>query len=64
LAVTDHGKAVQQINELEYVHGEIYANIWFSNRIARISPETGQVRGWIDLAGIIPVVELRSEGAV
>lgn len=64
VAVTDHGKPVQQINELEYIHGEIYANIWFSNRIARISPETGHVLGWIDLAGIIPVVELRSNDSV
>lgn len=64
VAVTDHGKAVQQINELEYIHGEIYANIWFSNRIARISPETGRVLGWIDLSGIIPVVELRSNDSV
>jgi glutamine cyclotransferase len=36
----------------------------FSNRIARISPETGQVLGWIDLSGIIPVVELRSNDSV
>ncbi len=64
LPVTDHGKAVQQINELEYVRGEVYANIWFSNRIARISPKTGHVLGWIDLTGIIPVVEIRNDNSV
>lgn len=64
VTVTDHGKPVQRINELEYIDGEIYANIWFSNKIARISPETGRVLGWIDLAGILPVVELRSNDAV
>ena len=44
---------VENLNELEYVKGEIYANIWKSDRIARISPETGLVTGWIDLAGIL-----------
>lgn len=52
--VTDRGKAVQELNELEYIHGEIYANVWHTDRIARISPVTGQVLGWIDLAGLLP----------
>jgi glutamine cyclotransferase len=52
--VTDQGAPVTQLNELEYVHGQIYANIWHADRIARISPETGKVLGWIDLAGILP----------
>ena len=42
-----------RINELEYVQGEIYANIWQTERIARIDPLTGQVIGWIDLKGIL-----------
>jgi len=41
------------INELEYIKGEIYANIWQTERIARINPLTGQVIGWIDLKGIL-----------
>ena len=41
------------INELEYIQGEIYANIWQTERIARIDPLTGQVVGWIDLKGIL-----------
>lgn len=54
IEVTDHGKAVQELNELEYIHGEIYANIWHSDRIARISPADGHVIGWINLAGLLP----------
>ena len=41
------------LNELEWVKGEIYANIWQTDRIARIDPRTGQVVGWIDLAGLL-----------
>ena len=41
------------INELEWVKGEIYANIWQSDRIARIDPKTGKVVGWIDLTGLL-----------
>ena len=64
LAVSDHGKPVDQLNELEYVHGQIYANVWMTNRIARISPTTGEVLGWIDLSGLLPVVEQSSSDAV
>ncbi|MBT9331055.1 glutaminyl-peptide cyclotransferase [Paracidobacterium acidisoli] len=64
LSVTDHGKPVTQLNELEYVHGEIYANVWYTNKIVRISPQTGKVLGWIDLTGIIPASELHDPGAV
>ncbi len=44
---------VTMLNELEYVEGEIWANIWHSDLIARISPEDGTVLGWIDLAGLL-----------
>jgi len=54
VTVKDHGTPVTQLNELEYVRGEIYSNVWHSNRIARISPATGQVLGWIDLSGLLP----------
>jgi glutamine cyclotransferase len=64
IAVTDHGAPVKELNELEYIHGEIYANIWYSNKIARISPETGRVLGWIDLSGILSASELHDPGAV
>jgi glutamine cyclotransferase len=48
---------VSSLNELEYVDGEIYANVWPTDRIARISPRTGEVLGWIDLGGILPASE-------
>ncbi|QNI38336.1 glutaminyl-peptide cyclotransferase [Edaphobacter sp. 4G125] len=54
IVVKDGSTPVQMLNELEYVKGEIYANIWHSDRIARISPQDGHVIGWIDLAGILP----------
>jgi glutamine cyclotransferase len=49
--VHDNGN-VRNINELEYVNGEVYANIWRTDKIARIDPNTGQVKAWIDLTGI------------
>lgn len=56
IEVRDHRKAVLHINELEYIKGEIYANIWDSGYIARISPQTGEVLGWIDLRGLYQCV--------
>ncbi|MEE8620595.1 MAG: glutaminyl-peptide cyclotransferase [Syntrophobacteria bacterium] len=44
---------VSRLNELEYVQGEIYANVWKTDRIARISPQTGEVVGWINLEGLL-----------
>jgi len=44
---------VSRLNELEYVQGEIYANVWKTDHIARISPQTGEVVGWIDLEGLL-----------
>jgi glutamine cyclotransferase len=64
LAVRDRGSPVGQLNELEYVRGEIWANIWQADRIARISPETGDVIGWVDLAGILPAGERLQADAV
>lgn len=53
LTVKYRGVPVDDLNELEIVKGEIFANVWQSQRIARISPETGQVTGWIDLSGLL-----------
>ena len=52
LTVTEDGKPVFNLNELEWVKGEIYANIWQQNRIARIDPGSGKVLGWIDLTSM------------
>ena len=60
LRVHDAGRPVTRLNELEYVRGEIYANVWPTDRIARISPETGQVLGWIDLSGLLTPAERTS----
>jgi glutamine cyclotransferase len=51
--VTDDKGSVQNLNELEYVNGEIFANVLYSYRIARIDPKSGKVVGWIDLTGIL-----------
>jgi glutamine cyclotransferase len=64
VTVKDHGIPVKELNELEYVHGEIYANIWYSDRIARISPATGKVLGWIDLTGLLPQSQRSNRDAV
>jgi len=53
ITVQDRGQPVLNLNELEFVRGEIYANVWQTDRIVRISPADGRVLGWIDLAGIL-----------
>ena len=53
LKVHDGTAPVAQLNELEFVEGEIFANVWQTDRIARISPQTGEVTGWIDLTGLL-----------
>jgi glutamine cyclotransferase len=50
--------------KLEYVHGEIYANVWHTDQIARISPRTGKILGWIDLSGLLNKKELTDPEAV
>ena len=57
LTVRDGGKPVLNLNELEYIKGEVFANVWQTDRIARISPKTGEVTGWIDLKGLLPASE-------
>lgn len=52
--VTAAGQPVEQLNELEWVEGEVFANVWQTDRIARIDPKTGRVTGWIDLTGLLP----------
>ena len=54
ITVRDANGPVLNLNELEYVKGEIYANVWTTERIVRISPKDGRVTGWIDLTGLLP----------
>ena len=56
------GGPLDRLNELEYVQGKIYANVWKTDRIAIISPSTGEVVGWIDLEGLLSPAE-RMSGA-
>ena len=57
LTVTDRNTFVSRLNELEYINGEIWANIWKENRIARIDPASGKVTGWVDLSGLVALAE-------
>jgi len=52
VTVTADGKPLDDINELEWVKGQILANVWMTDRIARIDPQTGRVTGWIELSGL------------
>jgi glutaminyl-peptide cyclotransferase len=60
--VTDEGKPVENLNELEWVKGELFANIWQTDRIARIDPKTGKVVGWIDLTGLLAPSDIVDTG--
>ena len=54
IEVYDNEKKVDKLNELEYINGEIWANIWMTDLIARIDPVSGKVLGYIDLKGLLP----------
>ena len=60
ITVTEDGKPVSQLNELEWVDGKIWANIWRSDRIVIIDPDTGQVAASLALHGLLPDSERRS----
>ena len=62
--VTDQNRPIRELNELEYVKGEIYANVWHDNRIATIDPQSGRVNSWIDLTGLMPESEQLDPEAV
>jgi glutaminyl-peptide cyclotransferase len=57
VTVTDNGRPVTDLNELEWVKGEVYANVWQTDRIARIDPKTGKVAGWIDCSGLLTAAD-------
>lgn len=60
ITVHDGDTPIENLNELEWVRGELYANVWQTNRIARIDPKNGTVVGWIDLSGLLTQEELES----
>src|SRR4249920_3469336 len=57
VTVTDRNQPVTRLNELEFVKGEVYANVWGTDSIVSIAPESGHVTGWINLAGILPAAD-------
>lgn len=64
IAVMDAKVPVRDLNELEFVNGEIYANIWHDDRIAVVNPQTGRVTAWIDLAGLLQPGDVEDPEAV
>jgi glutaminyl-peptide cyclotransferase len=62
--VVDNGLPVRELNELEFVKGAVYANVWHTDRIVMIAPESGKVTGWIDLAGLLDKSEQPDPEAV
>jgi glutamine cyclotransferase len=62
--VTDAGRPIASLNELEYVKGQVFANIWTTDRIARIDPASGHVLSWIDLSGLLSASERANGDAV
>lgn len=52
--VTEGGQPVTHLNELEWIEGELWANVWMTDRIARIAPATGTVNAWVDLSSLWP----------
>lgn len=64
VTVSDGERLVVNLNELEYIDGEVWANIWYDERVARIDPDDGQLLGWIDLSGIYPASQRSSDAVV
>jgi glutaminyl-peptide cyclotransferase len=64
IVVKDGSKVVDELNELEFIKGEIYANVWHSDMIARINPRDGHVIAWIDLSGLLPADQMVNQESV
>ncbi len=64
LKVRDGSTAVTELNELEFVEGEVFANVWHTDRIAQISSQNGKVLGWVDLKGLLSPIYRREPEAV
>jgi glutamine cyclotransferase len=64
IVVKDGPKIIEELNELEFIKGEIYANVWHSDVIARINPRDGHVVAWIDLSGLLPPDQMVNEESV
>jgi glutaminyl-peptide cyclotransferase len=64
IVVRDGDRPIDRLNELEYVNGEIWSNVWYEDRIARISPRDGAILGWIDLSDLYPKTARSSEAVL
>ena len=64
IAVHDGPRLIDQVNELEFITGEIWANVWHQERLLRISPKDGQVVAYVDLHGLRPVETMANPEAV
>jgi glutaminyl-peptide cyclotransferase len=64
ILVKDGVRQIEDLNELEYINGEIYANVWHQDVIARINPRNGHVIAWINLEGLLPVGQKVNEESV
>ncbi|HKX29813.1 MAG TPA: glutaminyl-peptide cyclotransferase [Blastocatellia bacterium] len=64
VSVKFNGTALRDLNELEYINGEIWANVWHTDLIVRIDPASGQVKSYLNLAGILPAAEKSDPEAV
>lgn len=64
IKVHDEFKPITRLNELEFIKGEIYANVWKSDKIARICPYSGKITGWIDLKGLLSPKEYKNAGTL
>jgi glutamine cyclotransferase len=64
LSVKFNGRALRDLNELEYIEREIWANVWHTDQIVRIDPASGQVKSYLNLAGILPKDERSDPEAV
>jgi glutaminyl-peptide cyclotransferase len=53
IPVRDGSRPIAELNELEYIDGEVWANVYQTDRVARIDPRTGQVNSWVDFAGLL-----------
>ena len=64
IEIFDNGTPVTALNELEYINGKIYANIWHNDRIVQVSAQTGKILGWIDLTNLLPAEQRQNPEAV
>jgi glutaminyl-peptide cyclotransferase len=64
VTVTDEGRPIRNLNELEFIDGQVWANIWYEDRIARIDPASGNVLGWIDVSALYPAAQRSSDAVV